>query len=284
MPRWFVACSRTAASKVLKSFGFSLVWVSLTSSTLAQPPSTPEQRRQASAAFTQAVAARAGGDHVSAASLFETADQLAPSEQALGNALQSHRAIHTPNHDARAATLAVRLANRYASNPRMVQFSQRTISELSPTLSRIVVQCNECEIEVDNLLSSDKDFFLIPGEHVFVAHWSQERRDSRTLTTTANHTETLHFTEPELPPTPHVQDAGLSQANLIQSQIPDASVLVVASDASISNDSSQQTIDHHNPPTQPTVEQPWGYIPPAVTGVFFGVDCAIRCVAYLVGR
>jgi hypothetical protein len=150
--------------------------------------------------YDQAMAERASGNHAAAASAFERADRLAPSAPALGNAIRSHRDVHTADHDARAATLSLRLIARYGDNARMVSFANQVIQELGPRLERVRVTCDGCEIEVDQRLSPDLEFFVEPGPHRIVAHFSNNRTRSYEFTAEAGGTESVTLEAPPEPP------------------------------------------------------------------------------------
>ncbi len=167
-----------------------------------QTPPTPDQRRQASAAYDQGVAARASGNHASAASFFETADRLAPSSIALGNAIRAHRDAHTPAHDARAATLSLRLITRYPGDARFVAYARNVVQELGASLTRVTVQCTGCEVEIDHSLSAEFEFFLEPGAHTVVGYWGSRTR-SREFTAAAGSTQTIALETPAAEPTNH---------------------------------------------------------------------------------
>lgn len=148
----------------------------------AQAEPTLEQRREAQMAYSRAQALRAGTQHSEAAALFETADRLAPSVQALGNAIRAHKDCRTPEHDARAATLALRLQARYGTDPRYASFAEQVINELRGNLVRVTVACDGCEAEADGSLQPGTEFFVAPGSHRIVAHWSGGRSREHRMT------------------------------------------------------------------------------------------------------
>jgi hypothetical protein len=137
----------------------------------AQAEPTLEQRRAAQMAYDRAQALRAGSQHADAAQLYEAADRLAPSVQALGNAIRSHRDCRTPEHEQRAATLALRLLARYGTDPRFAGYANQVITETSSSLVRISIACDGCEAEADGAIQPATEFFLTPGSHRVVAHW-----------------------------------------------------------------------------------------------------------------
>lgn len=164
-------------NKSLRASTYLTLALALTSAPVfaQQVEPTIEQRREAGMAYSRASALRAGGQHDQAASLFENADRLAPSVQALGNAIREHRAVANPQHDMRAATLALRLLARYGSDPRYAEFANQVILETSPQLVRVTVACDGCTVEADGSLQADTEFFLLPGAHTLTAHWNGQR-------------------------------------------------------------------------------------------------------------
>lgn len=170
----------------------------------AQAEPTLEQRREAQMAYSRAQALRAGTQHSEAAALFETADRLAPSVQALGNAIRAHKDCRTPDHDARAATLALRLQVRYGNDPRYSSFAEQVINELRASLVRVTVTCEGCEAEADGSLQPGTEFFVPPGNHRIVAHWPGGRsREHRMNNARAGVAENVTLQAP-----PEVRPAG----------------------------------------------------------------------------
>lgn len=161
---------------------------------------TPDEMRQAGAAYDRAVAARAAGDFSQAATLYETADRLAPSAQALGNAVRAHREANTPAHNARAATLALRMIVRLADRPPLVTYATGVINELSPGLTRVDVQCQGCSLTVDQHIALYNEFFVEPGMHTVVAGWSDNRVRSHAFTARPGGTENVRLSPPDATP------------------------------------------------------------------------------------
>lgn len=187
MKRWSVLGALLAATAFAPSFAF------------AQAEPTLEQRREAQMAYSRAQALRAGGQHSEAAGLYETADRLAPSVQALGNAIRAHKDCHTPDHDARAATLALQLQSRYGTDPRFATFASQVITELRASLVRVSVTCDGCEAEADGSLQPGTEFFVPPGSHRIVAHWSGGRsREHRMSNARAGVSENVTLQAPAL--------------------------------------------------------------------------------------
>jgi hypothetical protein len=179
----------------------------------AQAEPTLEQRREAQMAYSRAQALRAGTQHAEAAALYETADRLAPSVQALGNAIRSHKDCRTPDHDARAATLALRLQSRYGSDPRFAGYAGQVIAELTSSLVRVSVSCEGCETESDGQLQPATEFFVTPGSHRIVAHWPGGRsRDHRMNNARAGTSENVTL-QPPAPVSTGTEPTGLTGSN-----------------------------------------------------------------------
>lgn len=64
-----------------------------------------------------------------------------PSAQAVIQAIRAHRGAATPQHEARAATLALTLLSHYPTDTRVTGYAYRVIDELSTRLGRVQVRC-----------------------------------------------------------------------------------------------------------------------------------------------
>jgi len=133
------------------------------------PPGAVD-RRAAADAYDNGTRRFMQRDFTGAASWFETADRMAPSSLALRSAIRAHREAGGPDHFARAATIAVRLRERYPLDPEATQTANRTLDQLSRNLVRVRVQCTGCEVEIDQTVQSGLDFFTTPGHHTVLGH------------------------------------------------------------------------------------------------------------------
>lgn len=164
----------------------------------------------AAAAFDTATQRFNRRDFAAAANYFESADRLSPSYQALAGAIRSHRQANSqPNsgliHAVGAATLALRMLERYPTNRRGTQQAQQVLNEFSARLTRVTVECDACTVEVDGTLQNGRDFFAEPGSHQLNARWAVGEitlTAQRSITAAAGATETLTFERPPLPPPP----------------------------------------------------------------------------------
>lgn len=186
----------------MKPFFVSMFAVVLlaTSPALAQQPHSAEDLRAAAEVYDSAINHYTRRDFEVAAGLFEVAHRTTPSHFALMGAVRSHRLAGGTAHLARAATLALQLQARYSQQRQALQLARTTLNELRPQVGQVRVQCEQCELTVDETLYVDREFFVAPGEHTFVASWSERRTDSRVERLSAGQQLTLTFETPPRPP------------------------------------------------------------------------------------
>ncbi|MFI5306781.1 MAG: tol-pal system YbgF family protein [Polyangiales bacterium] len=159
--------------------------------------SDARQRQAAAEAYDQGTAAYVAGDYEKAAEWFETANRMSPAAPAL---IQATRAHQQAGHNARAATLALRLTTEYGSEPSAQQVGQGVLDQLSGQLVRVDVSCNGCTLDVDGTLQERNSFFVDPGdEHTVTAGFETGERKSQ-MSGRAGETKTLSFTAPPPPP------------------------------------------------------------------------------------
>lgn len=168
---------------------------------LSRPASAQTDARVvAAAAYDQGVRALAAGDFNSAAESFEAANRSVPSAQAVIQAIRSHRSAQTPAHLARAATLAIGLLTSYPADTRITSYAYRIIDELSPSLARVQVRCQGCDLSVDEG-AAPHNVFLPPGAHAVVASWG-ERVVRQEIRVSAGQTVPLELSPPLTPLVP----------------------------------------------------------------------------------
>jgi len=198
---------------MLRGVAFSCA-LALGSTTAFAQTSTDE----AAAAYEQGQRAFTNGDFSAAAEFFETADRTSPAPQALIQAIRAHRGVHTPAHDARAATLALALQRREVSDPRITAYAARVIDELSPQLARVTVQCDGCDLSLDDR-ACRADLFTDPGAHTLTGAWGM-RVTHRQLNLLAGSNNPIELTMPvdglraPAPPTPPVAPRPVTDAEL----------------------------------------------------------------------
>ncbi|MFO0630026.1 MAG: hypothetical protein U0325_30985 [Polyangiales bacterium] len=164
--------------------------------------STPDVA-SAAAAFQEGQRAQLARDFARAAEMFELADGSAPSSAALRSAVRNHQAA---GHNARAATLALRMQRRDANDPQSVALAAEVLAALSPRLARISLRCTpSCALVVDaGAVSSGAaethDVFTDPGEHALEASWGPGRTRRTPVTGAAGAQVTLILDAPPEPP------------------------------------------------------------------------------------
>src|SRR6478609_10681639 len=113
----------------------------------AARPALADDVPGAARAFSEAQKASLAGDNARAAELYELADSLSPSVQALRSAI---RARQLAGQLASAATHAEALISRYPDDAKSVEAAKKLLDEVSPQLAKVTVQCTEiCSLTVD---------------------------------------------------------------------------------------------------------------------------------------
>lgn len=122
-------------------------------------------------AFAQAQEAELGGEHARAAQLFELADRIAPTPEALRSATRAR--LHA-GELAAAAGHAEELVRRYGSDPASRELADQVLTRSRPELTRFRLQCETpCTVVVDGLASGlapthSQLLYATPGSHEFV--------------------------------------------------------------------------------------------------------------------
>lgn len=136
----------------------------------------------AASAFARAQQAELAGEHARAAELFELADRIAPTPEALRSATRARLAADQLES---AAGNAEQLMRRYEADAASRELAESVLSQAKPKLTRVAVQCNEpCTVVVDGLASSLSPLpsvvvYLAPGEHKLTVAFAS--RGERTL-------------------------------------------------------------------------------------------------------
>ena len=125
-------------------------------------------------AFGQAQRAELSGDSARAAELYELADSIAPTPEALRNAA---RAWLSANRLVPAATDAEELLRRYGNDPASRELADEILGRARPQLGRFQVDCSQpCTLNVDGLAVATEarpahTVYLAPGPHTLVARF-----------------------------------------------------------------------------------------------------------------
>ena len=159
-------------------------------------------------AFQQAQRAELSGDLARAAELYELADRIAPTPEALRNATRSRL---NAGQMVAAATHAEELLGRYGEDPASVELAQEVLRRARPELGRLQVSCDAaCTLVIDGLagtmVAGEKHVvYLKPGAHQVVARFAEVASEPQAVTAAAGSESELSVTKPavvEPPPVP----------------------------------------------------------------------------------
>ncbi len=129
----------------------------------------------AARAFEQAQAALLANNPARAATLFELADHIQPSPEALRSAARARMAAGQP---AIAATHAESMLSRYAGDAASHQLAVRILKTTRRALTRVTATCRErCSLTVDGQAIGTAEarqhiFYVTPGEHHYRARFA----------------------------------------------------------------------------------------------------------------
>lgn len=151
----------------------------------------------AAKAFSRAQKAELAGDHALAAELFELADSLAPSPEALRSALRSRQAA---GQLGTAALHAESLRKRYPNDDTSQNLAQTTIMLAKQTLMRLEIECKPraCTLLVDDAaaaIESDNHhvIYVEPGQHEVIAAFDDAQSDPQFIDAEAGKRDSLVF-------------------------------------------------------------------------------------------
>jgi len=155
----------------------ALLAISLVSAVSAANAETAPRDDLAAAAraFEQAQAALLANDPARAATLFELADHIKPSPEALRSAARARMAAGQP---AVAATHAETMLWRYAGDAATRQLAARILGRTRRSLTRVTATCRErCTVTVDGQAIGTAEarqhvFYVTPGEHHYRARFA----------------------------------------------------------------------------------------------------------------
>ena len=175
----------------------------------ALPAAAEEDVAGAANAFSRAQRAALAGDYAQAAELFELADSLAPTPEALRSALSARRA---QGQLATAAGHAEELLRRYPDDSESRKLASDTLDEAKKKYARQEVSCSPepCVLLIDGAAAGAEPkakhvVYLPPGEHELVASFGKRRANPKRVTSVAGGRESSRFeappeTTPEAPP------------------------------------------------------------------------------------
>ncbi len=176
-------------------------------------------------AFGQAQRAELSGDAARAAELYELADSIAPTPEALRNAA---RAWLSANRLIPAATDAEELIRRYGNDPGSRQLAEEILGRARPQLGRFEVECApSCTLNVDGLAAATEarqnhTVYVAPGAHTLVARFEAGETQKQRLEAQAGDKQKIHLAsepgatapvEPAPPPEAVAPSAGTLAAS-----------------------------------------------------------------------
>jgi hypothetical protein len=176
----------------------AVLWL-LASSLRAQANADDDDVAAAARAFDDGQKAQLRGDYARAAELFELADDLAPTPEAVRSAIRNYRAA---GQLARAAMQALEAKARYADDARTVAVADKTLARLAPRLARLSIACDApCAIVIDREaltteLVPHAEVFVLPGTHSIEARFGTEQSDVREVVVKAGEHLQLALREP----------------------------------------------------------------------------------------
>ena len=176
-------------------------------------PALAQDVAGAANAFSRAQKADLSGDHDTAAELYELADSLAPTPEALRSALRSRKSA---GHLGSAAAQAERLLRRYPDDKRSKELADATLEEAKRKLARVEVQCRPkaCGLVVDGAAGSSEVvdvhvIYLEPGKHEVNAAFGPDRAVPKVMVAKAGERTSLAFEAPVASAgAPRLTDAG----------------------------------------------------------------------------
>ncbi|MBX3181926.1 MAG: hypothetical protein KIT72_11305 [Polyangiaceae bacterium] len=137
-------------------------------------------RQQAAARYDEGVEAFDAGDFARAAAAFMAADELAPSSEALANALTA--AVRAGDH-----LLVVRVAERATTragvDAEVVAQARRAQAYAASKLAQLLLSCEPapCGLTLDGAVVKAGTHYVLPGNHSVVAVARDGHRSSRAL-------------------------------------------------------------------------------------------------------
>jgi hypothetical protein len=152
-------------------------------------------------AFQQAQRAELSGDMARAAELYELADRIAPTPEALRNATRSRLAA---GQLVAAATHAEALLARYGEDPASTELANEVLRRARPELGRLTVHCDApCTLIIDGLAGTTSAganhvAYVKPGSHQVVARFADGTSQALPLVASAGADSELSAQKPAL--------------------------------------------------------------------------------------
>jgi hypothetical protein len=189
-------------SRILRHFISTLVFAGLFISgpVLAQS-NDHEGTHKAATLFDQGVREFSHGNYAQAARSFFAADELAPSQEAITNAMSAALKADLYVLAARAAERAL---SRASSDESTRRAARSTLSKVTPKLARLEIACGPgpCSVELDGEPASLGVSYVMPGTHEVVGQNTQGQRATAQVGCTAGAPCRVVLEAGSLPPTP----------------------------------------------------------------------------------
>lgn len=156
-----------------------------------------EELEAASAAYGRGTQAYLRGDHAEAAQWFETAHGIAPSVEALTEAVRNY---YMAEELLRAGTLALQLDELYPNDELAHETVTRILPQVRASLVEVLVICEGCAVRVEQSLAEYPRFFVAPGvEHHITAEFANGSVES-TVVGRQGQLREIRIATPEGPP------------------------------------------------------------------------------------
>ncbi|HMJ16678.1 MAG TPA: hypothetical protein VK524_34925 [Polyangiaceae bacterium] len=178
---------------------------------LAAPPASAQDIPAAANAYSTGQKAEMAGDHEAAADMYELADSLAPTPEAVRSAL---RARKNAGQLGAAAVHAETLISRYPDDKRSRGIAESTLAEAKKKLARYAVRCQPkpCNLVVDGASATTNEMdehvlYLSAGEHSVIARFGKLDTEAQPVSGEPGGEASLTFDAPPEPP-PEATPAG----------------------------------------------------------------------------
>ena len=156
-----------------------------------------DQRGDAAQSFDEGVRAYERAAYEQAARAFMRADELAPADVALGNALQAGRRAGSWLLVVEAAERAI---SREATSPDLATKGRRALAEASAHLAKLELDCEPapCSLRMDAAPAKRDALFVLPGTHVLEASGAGSAASEQRVSFAAGaaYRVLLHLTRP----------------------------------------------------------------------------------------
>jgi hypothetical protein len=172
-------------------------------------------------AFQQAQRAEVSGDMARAAELYELADRISPTPEALRNATRSRLQA---GQLVAAATHAEELLARYGDEHTSAELANEVLRRARPELGRVKVTCEgECTVVIDGLAGTTHPaehqvIYVKPGAHQVVGRFAEGESEPVALEAQAGAESELSIAHPPPGATPAAVEPNPPPADTVESR------------------------------------------------------------------